>query len=83
MEENQKPQYSLFEGKVQFDSPDELKQYIKNGDGPVIGQFLVSILEVANKNGSFNIAESVIMSEVLERAVGLLSLIKTKKNEEQ
>lgn len=79
--EEQKSQYSMFMDKVQFDNPEELKNYIKNGDGPVIGQFLVSILETANKGGSFSIAESVITSEVLERAVTLLSLIKTKTNE--
>ena len=47
----------------------------------MVTQFLVSILETANKTGSFNIAESVIMSEVLERASGLLSLVKNKKDE--
>lgn len=80
--ENKEPQYSIFDEKVQFDNPEELKQYIRNGDGPVVSKFLVSILETANKNGSFSIAESVIMSEVLERTVALLSLVKMKTNEE-
>ena len=79
--EKEKTQFSMFDDKVQFDNPNELKEYIRNGDGPVVTQFLVSILETANKKGSFNIAESVIMSEVLERASGLLSLVKNKKDE--
>ena len=81
--ENEKPQYSMFLDKVQFDNPEELKEYIKNSDGPAISQFLVSILETANKGGSFSLAESVITSEVLERAVTLLALIKNKTNEEK
>ena len=72
----------MFYDKVQFDNPVELKEYIRNGDGPVVVQFLVSILETANKKGSFSIAESVIMSEVLERSSALLALI-TSKNEEK
>ena len=83
MEQNKQPQYSAFNEKVQFDNPEELKQYIRQGDGPAISKFLESILETANKNGSFTIAESVIMSEVLERSVALLSLITSKPNEEK
>lgn len=80
--EQKEPQYSIFSDKIQFDNPDELKQYIRNGDGPVISKFLVSILETANKQSGFNIAESVIMSEVLERTVALLSLVQMKSNDE-
>jgi len=82
MEENN-TQFSMFQDKVKFDDPVELKEYIRNGDGPVIIQFLVSILETSNKNGSFSIAESVIMSEVLERASALLALITTKQNKDE
>lgn len=81
--EGNKAQYSMFLDKVQFDNPEELKQYIRNGDGPAISKFLVSIIETANKEGAFTLAESVICSEVLERGVALLSLIKQGNNESE
>ena len=80
--ENRDPQYSMFLDKIQFDDPNELKEYVRNGDGPQLSQFLVAIMETANKSGAFNLAESVIVSEVLERSVTLLSLIKNKTDEE-
>jgi len=79
--ENKETNYSIFNDQVKFDDPNELKKYVSDADGPEITKLLVNALETANKGGSFTLGESVIVSEILERAVSLLSLI-TKKTED-
>lgn len=81
MSNTTEPKYSLFNGQIKFDDPAELKKYIQNADGPEIAKILSNVLDAANLSGSYTLGESVMVSEIFERTMALLSLV-TKKVEE-
>jgi len=74
--------YNVFGGKISFDDPSVMRDYINNCDGPEITQFLTIILDQSTKNGSFDLGEAVIVSDVLKRTQSLLSLIKRENKDD-